>query len=80
MKKRISDLLTVLMSLIAYVILSPNFSFVAFADGGTEFNPGWPFATKGYDHYIRVVDNYSPSYSFSRVKSFHPCTTGNIPG
>ncbi|MBQ6612016.1 MAG: peptidoglycan DD-metalloendopeptidase family protein [Oscillospiraceae bacterium] len=68
MKKRISDLLTVLMSLIAYVILSPNFSFVAFADGGTEFNPGWPFATKGYDHYIRVVDNYSPSYSLKEHK------------
>ncbi|MBQ7437158.1 MAG: RICIN domain-containing protein [Oscillospiraceae bacterium] len=32
-----------------------------FAD--TSFVPGWPFASKGYDHYIRVVDNYSPQYS-----------------
>ena len=29
----------------------------------TQFMPRWPFASVGYNHYVRVVDNYSPSYS-----------------
>ena len=53
----------VLTAIVAFTTL-----FVVNAYAVYDFKPSWPFTTVGYEHYIRVVDNYSPSYSLKEHK------------